>query len=156
MLLALLATGCKVKDSVAVNVAKAPDFTVKRVASEEKVQLADYKGKVVLLDFWATWCGPCKMLEPEIEAAYKKYKSQGFDVVAISDEETAVLSAFQKERENTYPLFQDFSGLASKAYDIEGYPTQVLIDRTGNIVWTQLGAEPGSLTTAIDKVMSSS
>ncbi len=131
----------------------APDFTVQEVGSDKKVSLADYKGKVVFIDFWATWCGPCKVIEPEIDDMYAKYKSKGFEVMAVSNESMRDLEAFDKTRKPKYPISQDFAGMAFGSFKVRGLPSQFLIGRDGKIVWSQVGAEPGTVTRAIEAAM---
>ncbi|HSI71644.1 MAG TPA: TlpA disulfide reductase family protein [Fimbriimonas sp.] len=131
----------------------APDMKVKEIGSGKDVKLSDLKGKVVLIDFWATWCGPCKMIEPEIQEMYDKYKDQGFTVLAVSQESAMLLSDFNKVRPTKYPIFTDYTGMANGSYKVDAIPRQFLVDREGRIIWEQEGAEPGVLKVEVEKAM---
>lgn len=118
----------------------APDFALKDMHGET-VRLSDYRGKVVLLDFWATWCGPCKIEEPWFVEFEKMYKDRGFAVVGVSiDEEgwDVVKPYVEQKKINFRVLLQ--SGKMDTLYEsIEAWPTTFLIDRAGKIVFTQTG-----------------
>jgi len=108
----------------------------------EEINLAKMKGQVVLVDFWATWCGPCIAELPNLKATYEAYHDKGFEVIGISlDEEKEALEAFVKERELPWP--QDFTGdgwstpLAQK-YGINSIPATFLIGKEGKVVATDL------------------
>ena len=102
------------------------------------ISLADYRGKVVLLDFWATWCLPCLAAIPEIEAVYEKYNNKGFEIIGISlDLDKAVLRRFLKE--NPLPWRQIFDGKRFKGplaqrYGIRSASTMFLLDREGKVI----------------------
>lgn len=131
----------------------APDIEVARIGSKEKVRLSDLKGKVVLLDFWATWCGPCRQSSPEVEALYRKYKDQGFEVMSISNEAEDLLLDHKKKAGTTYPVFREELQEASGPYRVTGLPTFILIDRQGRIVGDLRGYGPGLLPELVEPAM---
>ncbi len=104
--------------------------------------LVKNKGKVVVLDFWATWCGPCRSTLPTLDALQKKYQSKGVVIIGISSENLSELTAFQASGQHGYSLFNDISQLTTKKYQAYAYPTMVLIDRKGTIQRIEVGAHP--------------
>lgn len=117
----------------------AKDFQIVPLDDQAKtVSLKDFKGKVVLLDFWATWCGPCKEAMPEVQALWDKYHSKGFEVASISAEDRQTVLAFHKTIDYTYPVYLDPNGLAAVDYKADQIPTFVLI-KDGKIVWQDKG-----------------
>jgi cytochrome c biogenesis protein CcmG/thiol:disulfide interchange protein DsbE len=118
----------------------APEFELKD-ADGKTVRLSDYKGKVVLLDFWATWCGPCKIEIPWFIDFERKYKDQGFSVIGVSmDEEgwTAV-KPFISELAINYRVLQGSDSIAQLYGGVDALPTTFLIDRDGRIASTHAG-----------------
>ena len=116
-----------------------PDFSPSTVDLEgNSISLADYRGKVVLLDFWAVWCGPCIGEIPNIKAVYEKYHNQGFDVIGVSfDEDAAVLREFIAEKEIPWRQILDgggFGGTFAKQYGVHSIPAPFLIDREGKVL----------------------
>lgn len=121
--------------------------------------LAAERGKnVVLLNVWATWCGPCRFEIPQLEAMHKKYAPRGFEVVGVSiDEEGAgAVTAFVKDQPIGYPVAVDPSEKIANVLQTTQLPTSVLIDRGGKIVWRRIGALQGpdpSLDAALEKAL---
>lgn len=104
-----------------------------------KVELAKMKGKVVLIDFWATWCGPCVAEIPKIKAAYEKLNPKGFEIIGISlDEEKDALIALVKQKQMPWPQFFEDKGenRYAKEFDISAIPAMWLVDKQGNLVDT--------------------
>jgi len=125
--------------------AQAPDFTVVDL-NGQKLRLSDFRGKRVLLNFWATWCPPCRAELPQIQAAHVKYGKDGFVVLGVDfGESKEQVSKFAKENGLTYLLTLDETGEALTAYNVRGIPATFFIDRQGIIVMKQAGA----VTTAV-------
>ena len=102
--------------------------------------LVKLKGKVVLLDFWATWCGPCRMTIPALQTVYHAHAKDGLVLIGVSSEDVATLKAFQAQAGQDYPLMQDPGQLMMRDYAAFAYPTLVLIDRRGIIQRIEVGA----------------
>ena len=119
---------------------EAPDFTLSAL-SGASLGLAELRGKVVLLNFWATWCVPCRKEMPAIEALYRRYKDRGLEVLAVSLDKlsTTVVEAFVKEVGVTYRVALDPSWATARTYGVRGLPATFLIDRAGNVVMRELG-----------------
>ncbi len=109
------------------------DFTLSDLQGKPW-HLRDLKGKVVLVNFWATWCPPCRKEMPDLQALYDKYKDQGLVVLSISDEEAAKVNPFIAERKITYPVLLDPGRKMNTAFVVEGIPKSFVYDREGKLV----------------------
>jgi len=109
------------------------DFTLTDLQGQSW-HLRDLKGKVVLVNFWATWCPPCRKEMPDLEALYEKYKDQGFVVLAISDEEATKVTPFIAERKISYPVMLDPGRKVKELYQVDGIPKSFVYDRDGKLV----------------------
>jgi peroxiredoxin len=117
---------------------EAPDFRLKTIEGRE-VSLSDYRGKVVLINFWATWCPPCREEMPLFQRVYEKYKDRGFEILAIStDDYVEPVKKFVKEYKLSFPILYDDKNVVG-LYEVQGLPTSFLIDRDGKIVKVRLG-----------------
>jgi len=129
----------------------APEFTVTDIDGK-KLALSDYKGKVVLLDFWATWCTPCRAEIPHFVEMQQKYGPQGFQVVGISmDDDAKPVKEFYRQFNMNYPVAVGDDKLAQSFGGVLGLPVNFIIDREGRIHAKYLGATDVSV---IDKAVS--
>jgi thiol-disulfide isomerase/thioredoxin len=111
----------------------APDLTLTDLDGKT-VSLKDYRGSVVLVNLWATWCPPCRAEMPTLQAFYEKHKDNGFVVVAIDQEETRdVVAPFVEENGLTFPVWLDLNYEAEKKFNTEALPTSFVIDRNGKV-----------------------
>lgn len=111
----------------------APNFALTSTAGES-FTLADLKGKVVLVNFWATWCPPCRAEMPAIDAAYRANKDAGFVVLAVDQMESAdVVNAFGAKYNLSFPLLLDADGDINRQYLVSALPTSFFVDRKGVI-----------------------
>ena len=142
--IAFIVTGFITKAQVKVD-EMAPEISLPGVKGYV-TKLSSFKGKVVLVDFWASWCGPCRASMPKVLAAYKKYKAQGFEVfgVSIDTKKNEWLKAISQDRTN-YTQVIDVGGFYSpvaEKYGLDQIPTSFLLDKTGKIIAIDLqGAE---------------
>jgi peroxiredoxin len=105
-------------------------------------RLADFKGKVVLIDFWATWCPPCRKGLPETQRFYTQFRGKGLAVLTISDETKTTVQPFVRQNRFTFPVCLDPGGATNRAYKVEAIPTTVVIDRKGNLAAYNVGLAP--------------
>jgi thiol-disulfide isomerase/thioredoxin len=154
LLVALMSVSCT---RASVDFTKPLDVKFTAVDGR-KVNLADLRGKVVLIDAWATWCPPCRMIAPDILAFYKKYHAQGFEVIGISaDTDKQALLDYIKKEGAPWPQYFDDAGsgaLISDQLGIDSFPTLWLVGRDGKVVdndfrsqWFPITLEPTSAGT---------
>jgi len=135
----------------------APDFSLKD-ADGKTVRLSDYKGKVVLLDFWATWCGPCKIEIPWLKDFQRKYKDKGFAVIGISMDEEGwqVVKPFVSEAGINYRIVIGDDSTAQLYGGVDALPTAFVIDREGRIAAVHVGLTSKSeIQNGIEEILGS-
>jgi len=116
------------------------DFSLPTLTGENQ-SLGDLKGKVVFLNFWATWCGPCRAEMPSMEALHNSYREKGLEILAVnSGENQAQVLAFMTGNQLSFPVALDVDGKVSQAYGIQAIPTSFLIDREGKIIARLVGS----------------
>lgn len=119
---------------------RAPEFALPALDGS-RVALGDLRGQVVLLNFWATWCVPCRAEMPEIQAAYQTQRDQDFIVLAINAaEDDNTVAQFVQEFHLTFPTLLDRDGAVVRQYQVQALPTSLFIDRTGVIRAANVGA----------------
>ncbi len=117
----------------------AKDFSVPGLASTT-LRLSEFRGTVRLVNFWATWCPPCKEEMPSMERLYRRYRDKGFMILAISiDTNTAAVAPFVRRFKLTFPIGLDPTLVVANDYTVRALPSSFLIDRTGTIVAVALG-----------------
>lgn len=121
----------------------APDFTLTSNQGEN-LRLEDYRGQVVMLNFWASWCGPCRQEMPLMDEIYQNYKDLGFTVLAVNvDADSADANRFLEAVPVSYPVLYDTESRVSELYEVDAMPTTVMIDRDGNARYLHRGYQPG-------------
>jgi cytochrome c biogenesis protein CcmG, thiol:disulfide interchange protein DsbE len=130
--------------SFAVEIGKAaPDFALQTL-KQEKISLANLKGKVVYLDFWASWCIPCRSTFPSMNELQSKYKNEGLEIVAISiDDDVQDVETFLAKIPAKFKILHDPIGAAKQAYGVRGVPASFVIDRQGVVRHGHLGVGGG-------------
>jgi len=120
--------------------ARAPDFTLTNLQGEQ-VKLSQFRGQVVLVNFWATWCPPCREEMPSMESLHRRFKDQGLVLLALNvDEDGApAVNDFLKGKDYTFPILLDTGAEVQDLYRVFRFPETFVIDRNGNIVDRVIG-----------------
>lgn len=119
----------------------APDFALPTPDGKQRVALANLRGKLVFLNFWATWCPPCREEMPSMERLHKEFGDQGLAVLAVNMQESPKqVARFMKNFRLSFPALLDADFKVAELYRVRGLPTTYLIDRTGRLVGQAVGA----------------
>jgi cytochrome c biogenesis protein CcmG, thiol:disulfide interchange protein DsbE len=139
--------------AIAVDAGKAaPDFQLPSL-KQGTVKLSHYKGKVVYLDFWASWCGPCKKTFPWLNDLQKKYGKDGFEVVGVNvDANKADADTFLAMTPAEFTIVLDPDGKVANSYELQGMPSSYIIDRTGKVHLAHRGFKEGEAAELESKI----
>lgn len=122
---------------------KAPNFTLKSNTGKN-IKLSELRGQVVLLNFWASWCGPCRQEMPLLEKLQQRYSALGFTVLGVNvEEDSSKAKSLLKDIPVSFPILFDTLNTVSKQYKVSAMPSTVMIDRNGNMRYLHKGYKPG-------------
>jgi peroxiredoxin len=130
----------------------APGFELSALDGKP-LGLNELRGQVVLINFWASWCGPCRTEMPRLDALYRKYKAAGVTLVGINVEpESADALNYLKGTPVTFPILFDSDSKVSKLYEVAGMPSTVILDRKGTVRYIHRGYKPGEEDAYLDQI----
>ncbi len=159
VLIALVSVGCgapltsewkRLEPSV-----PAADFTLEQLDGGP-VSLQDYRGRIVVMEFWATWCGPCRMSTPSLEVVYKRFRERGVAVLLVNAGEEPATVRKWAERRFTAPILIDQNGRVGRLYKVQGIPSLFILDQAGQIVYAESGYGGGlerNLTLILEELL---
>jgi len=121
----------------------APDFTLKS-DSGENIRLAEQRGKVVMINFWASWCGPCRKEMPLLDELYQRYEPAGFTLFGVNVEQNPeAAQRFLEDVGVSFPILYDPESNVSQRYQVDAMPTTVMVDRDGQVRYVNRGYKDG-------------
>ncbi len=134
---------CATLVSINVTAGEAPDFTLS-TNTGENLRLSEQRGNVVMLNFWASWCGPCRQEMPLLDAMSQRYSAAGFVLLGVDvEEDNTDAKKIVKDLKISYPILFDTENTVSKLYSVDTMPTTVMIDKKGQIRFINHGYKPG-------------
>ncbi len=132
----------------------APDFALKS-STGENLRLSEYRGDVVMVNFWATWCGPCRQEMPLLDQLYSRYERVGFTLLGVNiDDNSSKAMNMVQELGVSFPVLFDSRKEVSKLYQVDTMPATVLIDREGTVRYIHHGYKPGYENEYLDQIRS--
>jgi len=121
----------------------APDFALKS-STGENLRLSEYRGDVVMINFWATWCGPCRQEMPLLDELFNRYQRVGFNLLGVNiDDDSRRAMQMVKDLGVSFPVLFDEAKEVSKLYQVEAMPVTVIVDREGTVRYVHQGYKPG-------------
>jgi peroxiredoxin len=121
----------------------APDFTLKS-GNGKNMRLSEHRGEVVMINFWATWCGPCRQEMPLLNRLHEQYRKAGFTLLGVNvDDKPQAAQAMARQLGVGFPVLFDRDKQVSRRYDVDAMPTTLLIDRDGRVRYIHRGFRPG-------------
>lgn len=145
---ALLLCGCG--DRAEISLSKL-EFVL--VESGKHVNLSEFEGNVIVLEFWATWCGPCHQIAPFVQELYNSRKGQQFVLYGISNESRELVAAFRKNSRLTYPVGVDFRERLHNAFGVDKYPTMVILGKDGKVLFNDHPGKQKEVLAAISSAL---
>lgn len=132
----------------------APDFALKS-STGENLRLSEFRGDVVMINFWATWCGPCRQEMPLLDELYARYERVGFNLLGVNiDDDSRRAMQMIEELGVDFPVLFDAKKEVSKLYEVDAMPVTVLVDREGNVRHVHHGYKPGYEEKYLDQIRS--
>ena len=132
----------------------APDFALKS-STGENLRLSEYRGDVVMINFWATWCGPCRQEMPLLDELYTRYERVGFNLLGVNiDDDSSRAMDMIDELGVNFPVLFDARKEVSKLYEVEAMPVTVIVDREGTVRYVHHGYKPGYEDMYLDQIRS--
>ena len=132
----------------------APDFALKS-STGSNLRLSEYRGDVVMINFWATWCGPCRQEMPLLDQLYSRYQRVGFSLLGVNiDDDSSRAMDMIQELGVSFPVLFDARKEVSRLYDVDAMPVTVLVDRDGNVRHVHKGYKPGYEEMYLDQIRS--
>ena len=133
---------------------QAPDFALKS-STGENLRLSEYRGDVVMINFWATWCGPCRQEMPLLDELYTRYQRVGFNLLGVNiDDDSRKAMKMVSELGVNFPVLFDARKEVSELYEVEAMPVTVLVDREGTVRHVHHGYKPGYEIKYLDQIRS--
>jgi peroxiredoxin len=121
----------------------APDFTL-HSRGGKNLRLSDYRGQIVLINFWASWCGPCRQEMPLLQNLYRRYSKLGFVILGVNvDSDSSKANHYLRDVHVSFPILYDNSNAVSKRFNVSAMPTTVIVDRNGKMRFMHQGYKPG-------------
>jgi thiol-disulfide isomerase/thioredoxin len=121
--------------------------------SGKPISLADLKGQIVLVNFWASWCGPCRQEMPILEQLNRQYRNKGVTLIGVNVEpDSAAANAWIKATPVSFPILYDVDSKVSKLYEVQGMPNTVILDRKGIVRYIHRGYSPGAENEYLDQI----
>jgi thiol-disulfide isomerase/thioredoxin len=131
----------------------APDFQLPVRGSDRPIALSQYRGQVVMLNFWASWCAPCRREMPILDSIQRRYKPLGFALVGVNVEPDArEAEVFLRQTPVSFPIAYDAQSKVSKLYNVAGMPSTVILDRKGTVRFVHRGYKPGDENEYLDQI----
>ena len=132
----------------------APDFALKS-STGENMRFSEYRGDVVMINFWATWCGPCRQEMPLLDELYARYQRVGFNLLGVNiDDDSRRAMDMIEDLGVNFPVLFDARKEVSKLYDVEAMPVTVIVDREGTVRYVHHGYKPGYEEMYLDQIRS--